>query len=40
VLEDPKPSDKGVASLDKALWDRSRSKSTVENAAERKDDQE
>ncbi|HEY1728220.1 MAG TPA: hypothetical protein VGG22_07605 [Candidatus Baltobacteraceae bacterium] len=36
ILEDPKGTDRGVGSLDKALWDESRSKSTPERAA--KDD--
>jgi hypothetical protein len=30
LLEDPKPTDHGVGSLDKALWDPSRDKSEVE----------
>jgi hypothetical protein len=34
ILEDPKASDPGVASLDKAVWDTSRKKSTIERAAE------
>jgi hypothetical protein len=34
ILEDPKSTDRGMASLDKALWDESRSKSTPERAAE------
>jgi hypothetical protein len=34
ILEDPKPADDGMASLDKALWDKSRDKSTPERAAE------
>jgi len=37
ILEDPKPNDRGVASLDKALWDDSRSKSTPEQAADDED---
>ena len=35
ILEDPKPTDSGMASLDKALWDKSRDKSTPERAAEK-----
>ncbi len=34
ILEDPKLTDHGMASLDKALWDKSRGKSTPERAAE------
>jgi len=34
ILEDPKTTDRGMASLDKALWDESRGKSTPERAAE------
>jgi hypothetical protein len=34
ILEDPKATDRGMASLDKALWDESRRKSTPERAAE------
>ncbi|HTX02901.1 MAG TPA: hypothetical protein VMD07_04415 [Candidatus Acidoferrales bacterium] len=37
ILEDPKTTDHGVASLDKALWDKSRGKSTPERAAEKED---
>jgi|GEM_PF-6533747 hypothetical protein len=34
ILEDPSAADHGMASLDKALWDTSRDKSTPEQAAE------
>ena len=34
AFDDPKPSDHGIASLDKALWDPSRDKSEVERSAE------
>jgi hypothetical protein len=37
IFEDPKTTDRGMASLDKALWDKSRDKSTPERAAEKDD---
>jgi hypothetical protein len=35
VLEDPNLTDRGIASLDKALWDPSRERSEVERDAEK-----
>jgi hypothetical protein len=35
LLEDPKATDHGIASLDKALWDPSRDRSEVERDAEK-----
>jgi hypothetical protein len=35
IFDDPKATDRGIASLDKAVWDKSRVKSTPERAAEK-----